>query len=77
MGGGGGGVLSRTTGREKKSDFGQKGGGFQPPPPHTSYLMIKHIFRSAGVDMASVYLNLQKQIIYSCIHVTLQCCCSV
>ena len=25
--------------------------------------MTKHIFRSAGVDMASVYLNLQKQFI--------------
>ena len=25
-------------------------------------VMTKHIFRSAGVDMASVYLNLQKHV---------------
>ena len=79
-GGGGGGAVAYNCER-KKSDFGQRGGGggggvCNPPPP-ASYLMTKHIFRSAGVDMASVYLNLQKQFIYSCIHVTLQCCCSV
>ena len=85
--GGGGGVLSQYNCKRKKKVILDKrggGGGLQPPtppppppPPPASYLMTKHIFRSAGVDMASVYLNLQKQFIYSCIHVTLQCCCSV
>ena len=27
--------------------------------------MTKHVFRSAGVDMASVYLNLQKRLLDS------------
>ena len=58
-GGGGGGVaVTYNCVRRKKSAFGQKGGLQTPPPPPpppvsapASYLMTKHIFRSAGVDM--------------------------
>ena len=76
-GGGGGGAVAYNCERKRVILDKGGGGGLQPPttppptpPPPASYLMTKHIFRSAGVDMASVYLNLQKQFIYSCIHVT-------
>ena len=61
-GGGGGGGLSRTTACGGKKVILDKRGGcnHHPTPPVSapaSYLMTKHIFRSACVDMASVYLS--------------------